>query len=401
MNENVEKMLAELAQANKNLTETITARFSNVDAEARKKETDALVESVLAKMGNAGMRPVEQRRMVWASTGSEAKHEEGVEKLSFSRFLKAVNDKDGAFLSSVKAASGQSETNADGGYAVPVEFANEIIKLERASGLIRTLARVFPMNSATRKVPRGLVDPVVYVVGEGEEPTLSKGTLDQITQTAKKFMSIVPFTDEVLEDNSAGLDTYIAERIALAMGRKEDQIALVGDVSGSSDAFNGVYFASGVNSVSLDGATLSFDDIINLMMAPKTDYRGRGQFVLSTTALKKVMKLKDDENRPIWVMPEAGNPGRILGKPYNESDQIPDTLGTTRANGTNTAILFGAWDSLWISPRGGYTVKSSDSASNSAGKSAFTLDETWFKFRRRQDITVANPEAFAKLAVPA
>ncbi len=399
--EELQKLLEGLMKSNQALTETITARFASPDPKAREAEKTALVEEVLKGLAAAGFRkPDAERRMVWGSHDTKA--EDGVEVVRFGQFLKAVANKDSAFLAKVKAPSGQSEgTPADGGYTVPVEYANEIIRLERTSGLVRSLCRVFPMNSLTRNVPRGLVDPLVYVVAEGVEPTLSKGTLDQVTQTAKKFIAIVPFTDEVLEDNSAGIDTYIAERVALAMGRKEDQLAFVGDVSGSTDAFNGVFFASGVNPVSLDGADLTYADLVNVLMAPQAPYRGRGQFVLSTAALKKVMKLVDDNNDPIWTMPDAGNPGRILGKVYNESDQIPNTLGTTRTNGTNTAILFGAWDGLWISPRGGYTVKASDSASDSSGKSAFTLDETWFKFRRRESIDVANPEAFAKLALPA
>jgi HK97 family phage major capsid protein len=88
-----------------------------------------------------------------------------------------------------------------------------------------------------------------------------------------------------------------------------------------------------------------------------------------------------------------------LGRPYYETDTIVDTLGTTQTNGTNTSILYGAWDCLWVSPRGGYTVTASDSASTAA-ISAFALDEVWYKFRRRESIDVINPEAFAKLAVP-
>lgn len=402
MDPELKKLLEALAKSNQNLTETITAKFAVADPKAREQEKDALIEEVLGKMSAAGFRKAEPtRKMAWG--GTETKAVEGTEMVPFNQFLKAVLHKDNAFLDKVKAASGQSEgTAADGGFGVPTEYANEIIKLERQNSIARTLARIFPMGSLTRLVPRELAKPTVYWTAEVTEPTLSKGTLEQITQTAKKLIAIVPFSDELLEDNNVSYDQFIAGVIAQEMGRAEDLVAFVGDVSGSSDPFNGVFFKSGVSAVTLGGATLKFTDVVNLIMAPKAPYRARGRVVLSTTALKKVMKLVDDQNRPLWIMPDAvGNPGRIYGKLYDETDQIPDTLGTTRANGTNTAMLFGAWDQLWISPRGGYTVKASDSASDSAGKSAFTKDEIWFKFRRRQDISVANPEAFAKLTFPA
>jgi HK97 family phage major capsid protein len=400
MEEALKKMLAELGQTVKALHETITAK-STAQTEQRTAETDALVEKIntLEKAMKALQSPA-VRKMVWAKAGTPV--EEGAEKLNFGRFLKAVAEKDNRFLAEVKASSGQNEaTNADGGFAVPIEFASEIIKLERQNSIARQLARIFPMGSKTRTIPKELAKPSVSWVGEGVEPTLTKGTLDQVTQTAKKLIAILPFSEEFMEDEGVDYNSFIAEVVAQEMGREEDKQAFVGDVSGLSDPFNGVFFASGVNTVTMDGADLSYADLVNLLMAPRAPYRGRGRFVLSSTALKKVMKLVDDNNRPLWSAPIDGAPGRILGKMYDETDQIPDTLGTTRTNGTNTALLFGAWDGLWISPRGGYTVKASDSASDSNGKSAFSLDEVWFKFRRRQDISVANGEALAKLAIPA
>ncbi len=398
----IEEQLAKLQKSQQEFIETITARFAPPNPADREAEKDALVNDLLTRLAKAGLRPATERKMQWAKPGE--KGVEGAEQVHFNKFLKAVANKDSAFLSMMaKAASGQSEgTDADGGFSVPTEYAAEIIKLERQSSIVRQVARIFPMGTLTRKVPRELAKPNVYWTGEGNEPAaISKGTQEQITQTAKKLMAIIPFTDELLEDNNVSLDSFIAEVVAQEFGREEDKQAFVGDVSGSSDPFNGVFFASGVAAVSLDGAKLTFQDYVNLLMAPKAPYRDRGQFVLSTTVLKKTMKLTDDENRPLWQMPTPTVPGTILGKRYNETDQIPDTLGSTRTNGTASAALFGAWDGLWISPRGGYTVKGSDSASGFSGKSAFTQDEIWFKFRRRQAVTVANPEALARMTVPA
>lgn len=398
-------LLGELTKSNQSLAETITARFSTVDPATREAEKDALIKTIMEQMGKAGFRKVDPvQKMVWARNGEKFVGDDAQVSVGFSKFLKAVLNKDTAFLEKVssKAASGESEgVNADGGYAVPTDYAAEIIKLERQSAIARQLARIFPMGHLTRNIPAELAKPLVYWTAEVTEPTLSKGTLSNITQTAKKLIAIVPFSDELLDDNVVQYDSFIAEVIASEMGRAEDQVAFVGDVSGASDPFNGIYFTSGVGSVSVAGSSLKFGDIVNLLMTPKSPYRLRGQFVLSPAALTKVMKLVDDQNRPIWVMPQDANPGTIYGKKYSESDMIPSTLGTQRTNGANTAILFGAFDGLWISPRGGYTVKASDSASDSSGKSAFTKDETWFKFRRREAITVANPEAFAKLAVVA
>lgn len=396
-----QQLLKELDQTVKNLTEAISTKFSVVNTKQAEDEKNKLVDRVLEL--EKQVKDVRQakaiRKMAW-STGQKA--EEGQTLIGFNQFLKAVNNKDHAFLSEMKTATGNNETTgADGGYAIPVEYLNEIIALERQSSIIRQKARILEMGSLTRKIPSELTKPTISWAGEGVEATVTKPTLGQITQTAKKMMALVTLTTELLEDTNVNYDKFIAEVVATEMGREEDKQAFVGDVSGVADPFNGVYFASGVNSVSPAGGSPVYDDLVNMLMSIKAPYRARGSFVLSTTALKMVMKLKDDENRPIWSMPESGAPGRLMGRPYDESDQIPDTLGTTRTNGTNTAILFGAWDGLLLSPRGGYSVSASDSASNSSGKSAFTLDEVWFKFRRRESIDVVNAEAFAKMAIVA
>lgn len=403
MDEALKKLMLELDKSLKALNESVAAKFSSADPKAVDDEKNKLVDRVLEleKTIKTLERQKAVKKMVWEVTGKSS--EEGATQVPFNRFLKAVLNKDMGFIEEMKAASGQSEgTAADGGIAIPVEYANLIIALERQSSIVRQVARIVPMGSLTRKIPRELAKPSVYWTSEGTEPTaLSKGTLEQITQTAKKLLAIVPFTEELLEDTNVNYDSFIAEIIATEMGREEDKQAFVGDVSGVTDPFNGVFFATGVNAVTAAGLVPDYDDMVNLFMSIRAPYRARSQFVLSTTALKLAMKMIDDQSRPIWSMPEAGAPGRLMGRPYFETDQIPDTLGTTRTNGSNTAILLGAWDGLWVSPRGGYTIKASDSASNAAGKSAFALDETWFKFRRRESIDVVNPEAFGKLTLAA
>jgi HK97 family phage major capsid protein len=402
----IEQLIEKQAEANAQIATAVKALHESITAAQAghaksQPEIDKLVTEITDLKGQLkALQSPAVRKMAWLKSGNTAP--EGVEGVRFNKFLKAVNDKDNAFLREMKAATGNSEdVNADGGYLVPVEFANEIIKLERQSSIVRGLCRVLPMSSKTRTFPKELTKPNVYWVGEATEPTKSKGTVDQLTQTAKKLMAIITLTEELLEDDATNYDAFIAEVVAQEMGREEDKQALVG-CAGNSDPFVGVHFASGVTEVLLEGAGLAYPDLVNVKMGPRAPYRGRGQWILSTTALKKVMKLVDDHNRPVWSDFANGNPGRILGQPYNETDQIPDTLGAaSRTTGTDTAILYGAWDALMISPRGQYTVKASDSASDSAGKSAFTLDEVWFKMRRRQSINVVNGEAFSKLALPA
>lgn len=397
MDEALKKMLTQLGESVKALNEAVATKFSSADPAAAEAEKDKLVAEV--RQLQEDIKTLKKQKaiskMVWAIQGKHSDMSEGTKALSMGDFLKAVFNKDEKFLEEagvVKTANGQSEgTSADGGFTVPTEYANEIVKLERQFSIVRRICRLFPMGSLTRLVPRQLTNPTVTWTAEATNHTKTKATFEQITQTAKKVSALVPMTEELLADNNVNLDTFLFQVVAEAIGREEDRVALAGN-AGGSDPFNGVLYATGVNNVSMAGATLNWTDLVDIQMALKAPYRARGRFVIGSTALGLVMKLKDDYNRPIWTMPDVGSPGVIMGKPYDETD------GTAMAS----IIEFGDWGNyLWISDRGGYDVKASDSASdaNGAAGSAFLQDEIWYKFRRRENIVVAQPEAFAKMTV--
>lgn len=391
MDEAMKKLLAELAASVKSLNEAVATKFSSATPTAAEAEKDALVKDVrdLQEQISTLKKQKAIRKMAWAVPGKELG--EGVEGKTFGEFLKAVSNKDSAFLENMgqKTANGQSEgTNADGGFAVPTEYASEIVKLERQFSIARRIGRLFPMGSKTRLVSSQLTNPTVTWTDEATNHTKTKITLAQLTQTAKKLSALIPITEELLADNNVSIDNFIFQVVAEAIGREEDRVAFIGN----ADPFNGVGYASGVNSVSMAGASLSWTDLIDEMMAIRAPYRARSRWVIGSTALGLIMKLKDDQNRPIWTMPDVGSPGLILGKPYDETD----------ATAMASLVHFGDYSSyLWISDNGSYEVKASDSASDANGGagSAFLQDEIWYKFRRRENILIAQPEAFAKMTV--
>lgn len=374
------------------LREIIIMHFSE---EKQKEEKGKLIDEIIAKIHPP------KREMKWALPGADGKLPE--DKIYLGQFLKAVDPHHRLtvkpeIIEAVKKAwvTMTEDDDAQGGFAVPVEYANEIIKLELGESILRRLARNFPMGSLTRKVPRQLTNVTVTWTGEHVAKTSTKPTGEQLTQTAKKLAAVVPMTDELLEDNNVNLDRFIMELIAEAMGREEDRVGFVGQVAGG-DPFNGVWYATGVNVATMSGANLVADDLVDAIMGINANYRQGATLITSTHGLRLIMKLKDLQNRPLWQMPTQGSPANIYGYPYEISDQIPSTLGT----GTQTAILFGNWKKyFWVSDRGGYEVKSSIAASDiTNSESAFMQDETWYRFKKRMSLDVALPAAFIRMAV--
>lgn len=290
-------------------------------------------------------------------------------------------------------------TGSSGGFLVPTEFSYEVIRLLRAAAVLRSIARIVPMGTFKRTLPRQTSNVSVGWVDEFGIKSVTKPAFEQFTQTAKVMAAVVKSSDEFLRDAGLNVQLFLAELIAEAMGLEEERVALAGN-TGASDPFNGVLYATGVVSQSMAGATLDYDDIIDLSFAIDAPYADRGVFCLHRNGLKVVMKLKDAQGQYIWHAPRDGNPGLLLDKRYYLSSQLPTNLGT----GTDESpILFGDFARfLWVSDREGIAVKVSQDASDWVGgalDSAFMRDQTWIRFTRALSLDVALGAAFAKLTV--
>lgn len=316
------------------------------------------------------------------------------------QILKAYGDKDMQFLQDMGLKTVMSEgTAAQGGYTVPIEYSDEIIKLETAASILRRIARIFPMGSLTRYVPRQLTNVTVTWTDEAANKYPTKPTVDRLEQIARKLACVVKFTDELLEDNTVNIDRFVMELVAEAMAAEEDRVGLAGN-TGAGDPFMGVLYQAGVNVVTMAGANVTYDDVVDLIMGVNSAYRQGGTLITSTAGLQTLMKVKDSQGRYLWQVPGEGQIPRIWTYPYEISDQIPTNL-TVGANNDATAVLFGNFKKYYyVSDRGGYEVYVSRDASDLVTtESAFMSDQTWSRFKKRMALNVALPVAFSRMLI--
>ena len=88
-------------------------------------------------------------------------------------------------------------TNTSGGYLVPIEFSNDMIDLREQYGVIRRLAKVVPMASETKLVPRRKTGLTAYWVGEAVAATESTKGWDQVQLVAKKLACLALYSSGV------------------------------------------------------------------------------------------------------------------------------------------------------------------------------------------------------------
>lgn len=118
-------------------------------------------------------------------------------------------------------------TNTAGGFAVPEEFSGRFIALRERYGVFRRNAFIEPMTSDSKSILRQTDGLTAYAIGEMGALTESNLTFDQVNLFAKKFGCITVFSSELAEDAIISIGDKLADNIAQAIAKKEDQCAFV------------------------------------------------------------------------------------------------------------------------------------------------------------------------------
>jgi len=127
-----------------------------------------------------------------------------------------------------------------GGWAVPEEFAQDIIDLREQYGVFRNLTKVVPMSSDTRTVSRRVEGVTLYYVGEGKAPTASQIRRNRVRLNAKKLAALIPFSSELDEDSYVDFGNEVMEEVAWAYAYAEDLAGFIGDGTSTYGGMVGV-----------------------------------------------------------------------------------------------------------------------------------------------------------------
>jgi HK97 family phage major capsid protein len=120
-------------------------------------------------------------------------------------------------------------TNAGGGFLVPDEMERSVIDLRDQYGVFRRIARRAPMSSDHQTIPRRSGGVQAYFIGEQTAITESDKSWNQVELTAKKLAALTRLSSDLSEDAVINVADDLAEEMAWAFAKKEDECALDGD----------------------------------------------------------------------------------------------------------------------------------------------------------------------------
>ena len=155
-------------------------------------------------------------------------------------------------------------------------------------------------------------------------------------------------TDELLYDNAFGLENYIITQFGKALANAEEDAFLNGDGNGKPKGM----LADAETGVTTSGASMTSDDIIDLIYSLKRPYRKNASFMMNDSTIAAIRKLRDNNNNYIWQPAyQAGEPDRLLGYTLHTSAFFPE-----KAAG-KAALAFGDYSYYNIGDRGSRSMQ--------------------------------------------
>ena len=136
-----------------------------------------------------------------------------------------------------------------GGFLVPEEMSNAIVRLRDERGVFPRFANVFPMGSEVAMINRVIGDVTAYWVGEGKEVTLSDAELGQAKLVASNLATLTKISKDIDEEAVVSIGDLITTSAGYAMADKIDQAGFNGDGTSTYGGTKGL--ASALNSAAI------------------------------------------------------------------------------------------------------------------------------------------------------
>ena len=276
----------------------------------------------------------------------------------------------------------QEGVDTDGGYLVPEEYDSRLIDVLNEECIMRNLGTKIT-TSGERKINIAATKPAASWIEEGGALSFGDATFDQIIMDAYKLHVAIKVTEELLYDNAFQLENYIIQQFGKAIANAEEDAFLNGDGNHKPTGL----LTTAQTGVTTSGASITADDLIELVYKLKRPYRKSAAFIVNDQTLAAIRKLKDANQAYMWQPSyQMGEPDRLLGYPIHTTPFMPT------AEAGKAALVFGDYSYYNIGDRGSRSIQELRELFAGNGMIAFVMKE-------RVDGKLVLPEAVQMLKI--
>lgn len=247
--------------------------------------------------------------------------------------------------------STQGTSTTAGGYTVPVELSNQIVKSMKAWGPMYDediCTTISTSNGVTIKIPT--VNDTASTVDQHTDGTaITDNNSKDVTFGQKSLESYgydtewVKFSLELARDSIFNMESLLGSLLGERLGRRANIELTTGDGTGDP---NGIVTAASLGKTAAAVAGVTYDEIIDLVHSVDPAYRAspKVRFMFNDLTLAALRKLKDGDGKYIWSAGDvqSGVPGTLLGYRYS-INQAMASLATG-----NKTMLFGDFSKYYV-----------------------------------------------------
>jgi HK97 family phage major capsid protein len=392
LQELLDKRAALIKQA-REVLDTADAEKRNMSAEERSK-----YDAIMADVDDLNEDIKRVRQVEQAERNLEKRDDSGIRPevvTPENRSQQALSTEEyrSAYLSYLRQGMniGQDEFRAmsigsagNGGYLVPTELANAIMRSLPDVSAVRNHARVIQLQH-DREIPIANDRGVVYWTGEASDYTESTPSYAKEALGAYKLTYLVKLSEELLADTGFDLFAELSKNYADLAGAAMEAKFCQGTGTGE---IGGLIAGGSAGKVAAAADALVADELIDFIYSLKKQYRRKGIVLLNGNTAKAIRKLKNGSTGEYLWQPAlaAGQPDSLLGHPVEESEGMPDIAADA------TPIIFGDLSYYTIAERGTRSIQRLNERYADKGQVGFRVFE-------RLDGAVMLPEAIKKLTM--
>lgn len=282
-------------------------------------------------------------------------------------------------LSSVKPS--------DGGYLIPEVLRAELLRVALEKSIVRSRARIIPMDTltvefpaidATSNVSSVFGGVVGYWTEEGASLTESQPRFSRVALTAHKLTLYTEVPQELMNDSQLALRAFIDEIFPEAVAWFEDIAFFIGGGVGEPLGFMNAPATIAVDRVGSSTDTIVWADVVAMYARMLPQSLDRAVWVVSPSSLPQLLTMTvGSGNAAVWI--GGGNfptgtsrpPMTLLGAPVIVSEKA-------KAMGTQGDISFVDFGFYLLGDRQAMSAKQSEDF-------RFQNDLTAFKVTERVD----------------
>lgn len=242
-------------------------------------------------------------------------------------------------------------TNSAGGFTVPTELQQGIIKAMAAWGPMYDENVCFTLNTSAGNplTFTGVNDTGTAISQHTQGTQLADDNsqdvvFSQITLGAHAYNTEwVQVSFELAQDSIENMEAVLIDLLGERMGRRANTELTVGDGTGDPQ---GVVVGSTLGRTAASATAVTGDEIIDLLHSVDPAYRQspKAAFMFNDLTLSALRKLKDGQGNYLWQMGDVrtAQPGTLLGYRYYVNQAVANI-----ATG-NRSIIFGDFAKYYV-----------------------------------------------------